>query len=76
MKTIYIGSEVIRHKLLRLFKVRHLFLFDDEGNRYEVDLKGKDIHIRETKHDIGGLLNDSEISVKEFRIGKKKFRRR
>ena len=76
MARIYICSKIAEPFFLRLFRVNHLFILDNKGNRYEVQERKKTIRIRRKKLNLRRLLGNRGIDYRIVRIPVKTFLKR
>ncbi len=73
MTKIYICSKIAKRRILKLFRIRHLFILDSKGNRYEVINPNKIIKINHTKENLKILKN---LDYKIINIPYKVFKNR
>ena len=69
---IYICSELIKRKLLKIFRIKHLSILTSDGNKYEVDIDKKaKIFIRHTKVNVEKVLK--KVNYKIISLNENKF---
>jgi len=78
MTNIYICSQIAKPILLKLFRIKHLFICDSKGNRYEVEVqeKRKIIYIRKSRIDLKKIIDNKEINYKVVEMPFRTFLKR